>query len=278
MIDNNPDNNEVVIFTGFANPTNNLLNLSKEQKGIHEVLHPLESQQLLKKHLWRQDLDVKGYFEFLQEWTNQISIFHFGGHANSTQLGFQDHAAFFGSLAEELIERNKESLWLVFLNGCSTQAHVQTLFDGGVKAVIATSAAVKDDLAAELAIWFYKYLAKGDNIKNAFNSSVRYLKSLQKIGPRYRILEQPVEWASRGSVKFSRQDEEDDQLPWGLYVNDAQALNYTIVRDKSGQNPSTQVIQGNQINTASDQGTIISGPVEGGITITHHHRNKDNTN
>jgi len=230
---------EVVIFTGFANPGKDLGYLSKEQKGIHDALHPLESKQELKKHLWRDDLDTRAYFELLQAWANQISIFHFGGHANSTQLGLYDHSAFFGSLAEELIARNKDSLQLVFLNGCSTKAHVQTLFDLGVKAVIATSATVQDSLAAELAICFYENLAKGDDIDNAFNSGIRYLKSIQQNTIPHRILEQPESY--RGSAYFSRK-EENEVLPWGLYVNDDQVLHYKITQDAPQQNSPDQII------------------------------------
>lgn len=276
---------EVVIFTGFANPGKDLGCLSKEQKGIHDALHPLESKQELKKHLWRDDLDTRAYFELLQAWANQISIFHFGGHANSTQLGLHDHSAFFGSLAEELIARNKDSLQLVFLNGCSTKAHVQTLFDLGAKAVIATSATVQDSLAAELAICFYENLAKGDTIVNAFNSGIRYLKSIQQNTIQPRILEQPESY--RGSAYFLRKKEENEVLPWGLYFNDDQVLHYKIIQDTDTpqQNSPERIVQYNTFNTVSNQGTIISGPVAGGINITHHHgksqndsQQEDNTN
>lgn len=263
--------NETVIFTGFANPQDNLPCLSREEKGILDALNPLESKQLIKKHLHRKDLDVKSYFDFLSTWENQLSIFHFAGHANSTKLRFQDNAVFFGAIAEELVDRNKESLQLVFLNGCSTKAHVQTLFEQGVQAVIATSANVKDELAADLAICFYQNMAKGDNIEKAFKSGLRYLQSVQQLNSQHRILGQPEEY--RSSIHFSRQAPE--HLPWGLYVNTSNALQYAIVqKSTSPKNVTRQVVQGNVINQASDQGVIISGTTTGDININHHHLSK----
>lgn len=247
--------NQAVIFTGFANPAKDLSYLSKEQKGIHDVLHPLESNQQLKKHLWRDDLDVKAYFALLREWANQISVFHFGGHANSTELGLYDHTVFFGSLAEELVVRNQKSLQLVFLNGCSTKAHVQTLFNLGVKAVIATSATVQDNLAAELAICFYENLAQGDSIAQAFHSGVRYLKSIRQNAFQHRILEQPENY--RGSTYFSQAKDEKEVLPWGLYVNDDEVLNYAIVEERPTQESPDQGNDKNTINSQGDNNTNI---------------------
>lgn len=287
-MNNKPENKQPVIFTAFANPHNDLAYLTQEQHGIQDALSDLEEQGKLQKLLQRTDLQLARYFELLRTWENKINIFHFGGHANSQDIRLQDRSIFFEPLAQELVLRNPKSLQLVFLNGCATEPHVQTLFELGVKVVIATSVSIGDQLASLFAIRFYENLAQGDPISKAFQSTFHYAQAKQKSQRVYRIVEQPVDWASRGSIKLFSQDkeedEENDKLPWGLYVNDKEALNYTIIGEEPSPTPPkdspTQVIQGDQSNTASDQATIVSGPVTGGVNISHDHsqNNQGNTN
>lgn len=95
---------------------------------------------------------------------DRIAIFHFAGHADSEKLLFEsgdggataaagcDLADFFGHQA---------GLTLVFLNGCSTEGHVEALLAAGVPAVISTSRKVDSLAAAEFAINFYRILVHG---------------------------------------------------------------------------------------------------------------------
>ncbi len=221
--------NRSVIFTGFANPHRDLIHLSQEQQNIQDALSPLEAQEKLRKHLQRNDLNLEGYFKDLRDWENQIHIFHFGGHANSQDIRLQDRSIFFKPLAQELKLRNPDSLQLVFLNGCATEAHVTTLFELDVKAVIATSVSVYDNLAALFARHFYKNLAQGDTISKAFESARHFAEAQQKANQKYRILAQPVTWKSRGSFKISQTDEQEQPFPWGLYLNDDEVQNYRLV-------------------------------------------------
>lgn len=267
-MENQLTTNKPVIFTGFANPLKDLDNLNHEQNGIQDALANLVSTKVIENLWQKNEMELKGYFNAIHEWANQVAIFHFGGHANSQKLGLQDKTTFFDPLAEELVARNADSLQLVFLNGCSTKAHVKTLFGLGVKAVIATSASVSDRLAAELAICFYENLAKGDTIKVAFESSVRYLKSLQ--APlSHHILGKPEDY--RGSRFFD--DPQTPDLPWGLYMQDDSALEYTIVgqgnsvkENEAPQNNTGQVIHGDVHNEANG-GNIISGNTQGDVNI-----------
>jgi len=50
-------------------------------------------------------------------------------------------------------------LVLVFLNGCCTEPQVRQVRQAGVKAVVATTAAIHDEVAAEFAKAFYAELA-----------------------------------------------------------------------------------------------------------------------
>lgn len=282
-MDNNSQNNKPVIFTAFANPHNDLAYLTQEQHGIQDAMSTLEGQGKLQKLLQRTDLKLARYFELLRAWENKINIFHFGGHANSQDIRLQDQSIFFEPLAQELVLRNAESLQLVFLNGCATKPHVQTLFDLGVKAAIATSISIGDQLASLFAIHFYKNMAQGDPIGKAFQSTFHYAEARQKGQQRYNILEHPIDWASQGPIRPFSQDKEDEKLPWGLYVNDKDVLNYAIIGKEPAPTPPkalpTQVIQGNQVNTAHDQGTIIAAPTDG-VNISHDHsqNNQGNTN
>lgn len=207
-----------VIFTAFANPHGDLTNLVLEQNGIQDALGPLEAGGKIK-HLLRSDTDLNAYFDFLRRWQNQIVIFHYAGHANSEALSLQNANTFFKPLAEELLARNPDSLQLVFLNGCSTQGHVQTLFDLGAPAVIATSASVDDKQAMQLAIRFYGNLAQGDNLETAYKSAANYVKGSSSEA-RFRHLGDIQPWRSIGFEAESSRTE----FPWGLYVREGSQL------------------------------------------------------
>ena len=203
-----------IIFTAFANPHGDLANLSREQNGIQDALGPLEAAGKIK-HLLRTDTDLNAYFDFLQRWKNQIHIFHYAGHANSEALSLQNATTFFKPLAEELCARNPESLQLVFLNGCSTFGHVQTLFDLGVPAVIASSVPIDDQRAMHLATRFYGNLARGDSMEAAYKSAANFVKG-SSAEPQFRHLGEIQSWRSLDL----RADESPAGFPWGLYVRE----------------------------------------------------------
>jgi len=203
-----------VIFTVFANPHGDLENLKQEQNGIQDKLLALDQQHKIK-HLIRTDTDLTSYFDFMQQFKNQMRIFHYAGHANSEILSLQNANTFFAPLAEELILRNKESLRLVFLNGCSTKNHVQTLFDLGAPAVIATSVPINDNTAMLFSIRFYHNLAGGDNIENAYISAANYAKA-NSTDKRFKNFGAPAKrW-----VDVTGSENDSGEFPWGLYINE----------------------------------------------------------
>lgn len=210
--------NPPVIFTAFANPHHDLVNLTREQNGIQDALRTLDVNGTIK-HVLRTDTDLRAYFDFLQGWKNRIRIFHYAGHADGEGLGLQNAHTFFEPLAKELIGRNRESLTLVFLNGCSTYAHVQTLFDLGAPAVIATAAQVDDSLAGELAVRFYDNLAKGDAIAEAYRSAANYIKGANQES-RFRSLGEVQTWRTIAP----RGQEMQSQFPWSLFVREENIL------------------------------------------------------
>ncbi len=209
-----------VIFTAFANPHGDLANLSREQHNIQDALAPLEAEGRLK-HVHRTDTDLDAYFNSLQQWKNRLAIFHYAGHANSESLSLQNAPTFFEPLAEELMARNPDSLKLVFLNGCSTHAHVETLFKLGAPAVIASSVSIDDGQAMQLATRFYENLAKGDSITDAYKSAARFVKGSSRQA-RFRDLGEVCSWQERGPLLRSSEPVRD--FPWALYVREEGVL------------------------------------------------------
>ena len=213
-----------VIFTAFANPKGDLINLNKEQNGIQDILMPLEQAGKIKKHLVRTDTDIDAYFDFLRQWKSQICIFHYAGHANSEGILLQNAHTFFEPLARELTDRNRDSLQLVFLNGCSTHAHIKTLFGFGVKAVIATSISIDDDLATRFALRFYKNLAGDDTLESAYESAANYIKG-RSSEQRFRYfggLIRDVNVAEQGEQ--APEGGKEGEFPWGLYINGDESI------------------------------------------------------
>jgi hypothetical protein len=121
--------------------------------------------------------------ELLDECQGQgrrLAVFHFAGHADGQTLLFEHpdgraNATVASSIAEFL--GGIASLKLVVLNGCSTQQQVDMLLAHGIPAVVATSTSVRDDVATEFAVRFYRALADSASIAEAFRQSSGAVKS-----------------------------------------------------------------------------------------------------
>ncbi|HKY44138.1 MAG TPA: AAA family ATPase [Pyrinomonadaceae bacterium] len=108
------------------------------------------------------------------EYRHRITVFHYGGHANSLQLLLENNdgstaVADARGLAAFLSQQR--GLKLVFLNGCSTQPQVDALLDANISSVIATSQAIDDGVATDFASRFYRGLASGANIQSAYEEA-----------------------------------------------------------------------------------------------------------
>lgn len=93
---------------------------------------------------------------------------------------------------------------------------MKALFAGGVPAVIATNAPVGDGDARQLAEQFYKALAGGKTIRQAFEAAAGYVKN-----------EKPeLDISCRG---FGLPDhEQGDAFAWGLYAQNEATLGWHI--------------------------------------------------
>ncbi len=184
-----------------------LRQLGKESK---QVLGSLDTPAT--SHLWDilpiHDVTLESLLKTLQDprYKDRIVGFHFAGHAGSYELLFQDsdgaptavHAAGLAGLLGRQV-----ALRFAFLNGCSTIGHVEQLLAHGVPCVIATSNAILDEEACDFASNMYRFLAKGDSLRAAFDQAAEAAKA--RGGGDYRAFLEP--------------DSPDlDRWPWELYV------------------------------------------------------------
>ena len=203
-----------IIYLAFANkPDSPLSSLDKESKEIDRVLAVGASQKFFQLH---QSPYVKTdqFLEDLQTFRNQIVIFHFGGHASSELLLFQDQEAYAEGIAQLFGLQN--ALKIIFLNGCSTAQQVDQLIANGVPAVVSTSKEIIDDLAATFAINFYRSLFKGLTLLEAFNSAAGSVQTVSQ------VFTQP----HRGLDL--EPNTSDKSLPWNLTVQSEDMHKWTL--------------------------------------------------
>lgn len=178
-----------VVLLAFANDWANdrqyLRSLLEENKLLGQILDLQVSSGRLRL-LSRQNATVDDILESFQSCRDQIRVFHFGGHAGSTQLLFEDaggspRGADAATLAGYLGQQ--ERLVLVFLNGCCTEPQVKRLREVGVKAVVATTAAIQDGIAAQFAAAFYTELVVR-SLREAFEAAERTIRLRYGNDPR----------------------------------------------------------------------------------------------
>jgi len=175
----------LVFANDWSDSHRQLRSLLGEGKAIGKALAPLIKtglNVLPPVHNATVD-DVIGAF---RDHHDQIRVFHFGGHASGSTLLFEDDAgaptqAHAGGLAGYLGEQ--PGLVLVFLNGCCTEPQVRRLRAAGVKAVVATTRAIEDAVAAEFAEAFYAELAVRP-LREAFDTAAHAVKTRWGDDPR----------------------------------------------------------------------------------------------
>lgn len=201
-----------IILSAFANDPTRPLRLAEEERAIREALAFAHDQRRIELvHIGHASLtDVYRNFN---RFHNRIAIFHYGGHSDQQFLNLEDVNSRAGSLSK-LIGMQK-GLQLVFLNGCGNKQHLTSLFDKGVKAVIATSTSINDQKAQQFAAQFYHALASGKSLATAFETAASFLGH-----------EHPeLDIQHRGIML--RQDTTDN-LPWGLYAKDEADLDWAL--------------------------------------------------
>ena len=216
-------NDRPVILSYFAQSPDNLHlpMLGEEQNAIqlaweaatYRPQNPIEVDYLARDSgLSKQDQIIKD----IKEYSNRIVLFQFSGHAGPNALQLNDGMGGPDGIAG-LLEAHAPNLKVVVLNGCSTGGQVKTLFERGIRAVVATSRTVKDTHAKQFAISFHQTLCAGYSIQEAYRDAILALKA-KKLD---RLLPQDIRESavSRSGLDTSV----DDGLLWGLFTQDTAA-------------------------------------------------------
>lgn len=201
----------ILNFAFANNDRQPLTNLSQESDSIVQLLASFEQKGQIILHR-EQQATIDNVSDFLTRNNNPMTLFHYGGHADSENLFLQGATAQAKGIAYQLAQQ--KSLKLVFLNGCSTRQQVQSLLDLGIAAVIATAVPVNDKSATVFAIDFYTAIAANHSIEVAFEKAAAIVMTKTDRHPRiYRGL---------GRVKGPK-------LPWGLYTLDENILDEKLI-------------------------------------------------
>jgi len=231
-----------IIFMAFANdPNQPLPGLEKESEEIYRTLTEGAKKQFFQLH--REPFaTTEKIAHYLIEFKDQVSIFHYGGHADSEELVLLDEQADAKGIAQLL--KAQSNLKLVFLNGCSTQQQVKLLLELGIPAVIATSSPINDDKATLFAEQFYKALAKDHTINEAFGMASGFLQAKGGKAEHFRGFQ-------------TRQEESD--MPWGMYTNSDEVMTWKLPQETANKK---QII----IRQAGDQFNFSKSPVNTRLT------------
>lgn len=203
-----------IIFLAFANDRQDnaryLRNLPKELDEIRKALDRAVMQGLCEV-IFEANTTADEILDIFQDsrYKDRIAIFHFGGHADGYQLLLESAqggaaVAHGEGLVSFLARRN--SLQLVFLNGCATEQQAKELVDLGIPAVISTSSSINDEIATNLAVRFYSAIANANDLQTAWEDSLDSIKITQ----------------GSGNVRgLYRKDATDvyDVFPWNLGIS-----------------------------------------------------------
>ncbi len=175
-----PKNRPIFLFA-FANDDKDYLaQLKEEERLLRHALAGIHDQEIIEyQSLSHTDFD--DIYDSFYRSHERVAILHYGGHSNSNGLQLEDRQGEAQDLA--VLLGKEKGLKLVFLNGCSTEAQVELLWKAGVPAVIATTADINDTKAKKLAHHFYKAIASGRSIKDAFEIAASAIRD-DDIAPR----------------------------------------------------------------------------------------------
>lgn len=202
-----------VFLFAFAGSRGNL-DTGNEHNVIQTALKKLRDESRVV-FLPSHESTFKDISSNLNDYHDRIAIFHYGGHSNDENLFLEDGPAEAVTFGEGLGQ--EKNLKLVILNGCSNSSQVNRLFEFGVKAVIATSSDVSDELAIEFARLFYEALAANRSIREAYKFCVT---QFTRNNPTVEILKDAETW--RTDRGLARRKTAGQEFSWGLFTAPAE--------------------------------------------------------
>lgn len=206
-----------LIILSFANDKDDYLPMViRERKNIFKTLQNHHDKGYVQVHK-EENTSIADIFDLFNHYNDRIVVFHYGGHAGSTHLqletqGGESQLADAVGLAQLMGQQKK--LQLVFLNGCATRKQVDLLLSNGVKAVIATSVPIQDQMATEFAEQFYNALASQATLEKAFQVARAFVSSKYGTGKNIQA------YTTREISWEGKEETPTDQIPWGLYSSE----------------------------------------------------------
>ncbi len=224
--------NPPVIYLTFANeqrgsPNMFLRNLKVERDNIREMFDDAEMDEEVEIITDPDVTQTQIYRTFQgKRYRDKISVFHYGGHADSDELFFEadeggNQSFYTTGLAALLGQQN--TLKLVFLNGCATKEQADGLLKAGVPVVIATSRKIADDDATLFSMTFYRGIAGNATIARAFKEAESALLAQHGSLENFRAVYWDKEVEETGDPK---------ELPWKLFYLDESATRWSLFPDE----------------------------------------------
>lgn len=214
-----------VVCLAYANertPQGFLKQLTIELKSVMNALEPAVQKNRIHLRILPAATAQEIANIFQDEWyENRVSVFHYSGHADDDELWLEteqgENQSFF-SLGLSRFLGAQQGVKLVFLNGCATLDHAELLMKSNVPAVIATSRKIEDLQARQFATFFYKGLASGASIKEAFEEAEGIM--LGKYGERGVPATFGEGDSMHRSLFWEDASDESYKLPWRLFLRE----------------------------------------------------------
>lgn len=193
------------ILLAFSNQQDNYLEyLKKETSELRKILLGLQGKL---KYEIISNATTDDLFNAMSSYHDEVSVFHYGGHADSLYLELENHPQGVDQFIQLL--KGMTKLEVIFLNGCSTQGMVSKILEdlGRDVAVIATSSKIDDQRAFNFSKAFYSsFTQENQTLEGAFEMAKSVLESSDISSTTFRE-----------SVPRKMGDTPADPMPWGVY-------------------------------------------------------------
>jgi len=215
-----------VILLAFANDQAGntfLRSIAREQTAINRSLQKLEDDNLCKV-ITLADASANDIFDVFRQY--DVRIFHYGGHADGSYLHLASEPG-----AERTIDAQhfagymgqRNSLKLVFLNGCATYQQGNFLRQEGIPYSIITNQKINDHAAQDFATHFYSNLAVGETVPEAFNHASSMGKS-QYGGETRSLIWEGKETEEKGTFAWELFKSKHADPNWKITVREVDVI------------------------------------------------------
>lgn len=195
------------ILLAFSNQQDNYLEyLKKETSELRKILLGLQDKlefQIIS------NATTGELFDAMTAYHDQVTVFHYGGHADSLALELENQPQGIEQFIQLL--KGMSNLQVIFLNGCSTYGMVSKIQEGIGRdvAIIATASKIDDQRAFNFSKAFYTaFTQDNQTLEGAFEMAKSILSETDI-----------QETTFRQSVPRRTADEVALPMPWGVYGN-----------------------------------------------------------